>query len=79
MGVVRPPEVIRIPWNDMVVTLLNRFQDDDSHHGYTCGVHSTQKLVATRVGWICPLGSCTYRQHWAHASSINLVQWKELD
>lgn len=60
------------PWTAEQVIALNRWQNCDYVHPFTCGSdHRDQKhadgaavLVATTEGWICPF--CTYRQDWAH-------------
>jgi len=59
---------ITAPWTDKQVEALNRLQDEDRFHGYTCpGEHPVcakdRKLIATRAGWICQCGA--YRQDWA--------------
>jgi hypothetical protein len=52
-------------WTDEQCVTLNKLQQDNTRHPYTCGINSTHKpLVATRQGWKCP--DCSYRQAWSH-------------
>jgi hypothetical protein len=52
------------PWTKEQVDALNRRQQRDDLHAYTCGEHSNTPLVATVHGWICIY--CDYSQTWAH-------------
>ncbi len=81
----RQRAVIRTPWSDDDVELLNNYQMDGSGHPYTCenrgnGSHAitnseTGMLVATRNGWICY--DCDYRQDWAYLHTIDQQFEKE--
>jgi hypothetical protein len=61
-------ENIRAPWTDEQVAALNKWQQRDDFHPFTCpdrypnGTHVV--LVAYPDGWHCP--ACDYRQDWAH-------------
>lgn len=58
------------PWTAEQVAALNRWQNCDWVHPFTCGSevrdqeHGAAVLVATPNGWICQF--CTYTQDWAH-------------
>lgn len=63
----------KAPFTKEQVDALNRWQQDGSHHPFTCGSgrRTDEKhldgqgiLVATPTGWGCPF--CDYRQDWAH-------------
>jgi hypothetical protein len=71
---------IEAPFTDHVVAALNRWQAAPHVHPFTCGgdrgdaahkayaaqhgQHDWGILVATRLGWRCPV--CDYVQTWAH-------------
>ena len=55
------------PWTDAQVAGLNRYQNCNFFHPYTCCIDSGHgPLEATRGGWICKEKGCTYTQIWAH-------------
>jgi len=60
------------PWSVAQVDALNRWQQADAVHSFTCGNdHAGDKsLVATKDGWICL--HCDYKQIWAHESMLTL-------
>lgn len=65
------PPRLRAPFTPEQVDMLNRYQADDTVHGYTCehwhgDPASRRLLVATTRGWICRY--CDYTQNWAHGS-----------
>lgn len=56
---------IKAPFNADQVKALNRFQQSDRVHPFTCGNGNCRAvLVATAAGWVCP--DCPYTQDWAH-------------
>ena len=70
-----------LPWSEATIKSLNELQTGIRYgHPYTCenrndGNHKNNGrdlgcLVATADGWVCP--DCSYRQNWAHDSSVNL-------
>jgi hypothetical protein len=63
------PDIVHAPWSDEQVANLNRWQQCDHVHPFTCPNEHTEAntvaLFAHRSGWMCPL--CDYRQDWAHA------------
>ncbi len=61
--------IIRAPFTDRQVVELNRYQVADIMHPMTCPNEGHQEtvLLATNVGWHCPVRDCTYRQDWAHS------------
>ena len=67
---------ITAPFSRDQVKSLNEFQQSDLFHGFTCPNHSTNKLIATPEGWICP--QIDYKQLWAHDFMANW-EWKEAD
>lgn len=64
---------IKAPFTPKQVMLLNKFQNRQTEHPFTCGgegrtdeeIHGDGEgvLVATVRGWICPY--CNYTQNWA--------------
>ena len=53
------------PWTQAQVDALNKEQQRQDRHPYTCGNNSRHRvLVATIDGWICQ--DCDYKQNWAH-------------
>lgn len=76
--------LIYAPWTDEQVAALNRWQDCDWVHPFTCGKRDTPDhkldakvhgkhdhgiLIATTNGWQCPV--CDYTQNWAHDFMLN--------
>jgi hypothetical protein len=62
---------IQAPFTPEQVAALNRFQQNENGHPFTCANGRDDKhldgegvLVATPEGWICPY--CDYTQDWAH-------------
>ena len=66
---VKMQDRIQPPWDEKVVTALQRFQES-SAHPYTCPTHSEQPLCPTTAGWVCNCEGCDFTQDWAHASSL---------
>jgi len=62
---------IRAPFMAYQVEALNRWQDRDDVHPFTCGrSHGGHGVIlrATKAGWVCPAEPrCDYTQDWAHA------------
>lgn len=64
--------MIKAPFTEDQVKVLNTYQKLDYVHPYTCGGENCErqkrddqgKLIATTDGWICPCGK--YEQKWAH-------------
>ena len=64
--------MIKAPFTEVQVKVLNTYQKLDYVHPYTCGGENCErqkrddqgKLIATTDGWICPCGK--YEQKWAH-------------
>jgi|GEM_PF-6566310 len=63
--------MLKAPWTDSEVYFLNKFQNANFFHPYTCG-NGCGALVATREGWVCSL--CDYIQNWAHAINESLLE-----
>lgn len=65
------------PFTDKQVEQLNRYQQSNFFHPFTCGGDRTDEshldgegvLVAENSGWKCPY--CPYRQDWAHSFMAN--------
>ena len=57
-------ENIYAPWTDEQVANLQRWQDSEMVHSYTCGACGYD-LVPQNDGWICPVPRCQWRQTWA--------------
>lgn len=65
---------IQSPWTQEQVDALNRWQQGQWVHPFTClnrgdGKHrhifnDLGTLIATENGWMCPC--CDYTQNWAH-------------
>jgi hypothetical protein len=62
---------IQAPFTLEQVAALNRFQQNENGHPFTCANGRDEKhldgegvLVATPEGWVCPY--CDYTQDWAH-------------
>lgn len=59
---------IEAPWTKQQVEGLQRYQENDFYHEYTCGGEDCgSTLVPTINGWVCQF--CNYKQDWAHAWS----------
>lgn len=70
-------EKIKSPFTDEQVENLNRYQECEWVHAFTCcsptDIEDCKRksgedygaLIATNEGWICPCGK--YKQDWAHA------------
>lgn len=77
--------LIYAPWTDEQVAALNRWQEWDNIHPFTCiNSHSpeTRDLIACETGWFCRW--CDYTQNWAHDFMLNpprniLVDWDYQD
>ncbi len=81
---------MKAPWTPEQVAALNRWQQSDFIHPFTCGNRSREThqtitngdfgvLVATANGWVCP--DCDYTQDWAHDCMLNepidpLAEWR---
>jgi hypothetical protein len=76
-------EILKAPWTPEQVDALNRYQQSQFVHPYTCGSrddeahdryagehsqHDTGILVATPEGWRCPV--CDYTQDSAFRMSL---------
>ncbi len=60
-------DTITAPWTQEQIDNLNRRQQREDLHPYTCGIDSSHPwLVATTKGWVC-ITLCGYTQDWAHA------------
>lgn len=58
---------IHAPWSDRQVEAINRFQQCNHVHPFTCGRENCRDvLVAKHFGFVCP--SCNYKQDWCHTS-----------
>ena len=55
--------MLKAPFSDSEVNLLNKFQQSGCFHPFTCE-NGCGDLVATNEGWVC--SSCDYTQNWAH-------------
>ncbi len=62
---------IKAPFTPEQVAALNRWQQNENGHPFTCANGRDEKhldgegvLVATQEGWVCPY--CDYKQDWAH-------------
>jgi hypothetical protein len=64
--------LLQAPWNDDQVASLNKYQQCDHWHPFTCSHHHT--LVAVFHGWVCP--NCEYTQNWCHDFMANW-KWKD--
>lgn len=64
----RLPLRIKIPFDDLQVEKLNKYQDNPNWHPYTC--HNSHTLIADKNGLHC--WSCNYHQDWCYAFSIEL-------
>lgn len=67
--------MINAPFTPDQVTNLNRFQNRDDIHPFTCPgerleCERDRRLIATEDGWICPCGE--YQQLWAHEMMVTL-------
>lgn len=58
--------LIYAPWTDEQVAALNRWQEGDNIHPFTCVEHSKSPLLADKYGWVCLEDDCDYHQNWAH-------------
>lgn len=61
---------VSAPWTDEQVKNLNEYQKFEIGHPFTCTCKHGVSLVATKDGWVCPLG-CGYIQNWAWAFMAN--------
>jgi hypothetical protein len=52
---------IQAPFTPEQVAALNRFQQNENGHPFTC---ANGRDFATPEGWVCPY--CDYTQDWAH-------------
>lgn len=83
---------ITAPFTPEQVEQLNRFQQLEYMHPFTCGTKEKHKahpalrtpvvepdcnLVATEAGWVCPC--CDYTQNWAHAFMADKQQLDDMD
>ena len=64
----------KAPWSDEFVGKLNKYQQSNAGHPYTCGRdHGKEvKLVASRKGWTCPEVGCDYTQDWAFGETLTI-------
>jgi len=56
--------VVYAPWTDEQVAALERRQDNDMLHEYTC--NCGHQLIPSTNGWWCE--ECPYTQNWCHKS-----------
>lgn len=63
------------PWSDKQVENLQRRQNAETLHQYTCGYHGTAPLVPTNSGWVCPVDNCDYEQDWALWQDTEQAGW----
>ncbi|MCP9209524.1 hypothetical protein [Streptomyces cucumeris] len=70
---------IYAPWSTEEVGTLNRFQREGGMHPFTCGAlhggDQSPALLATPLGWVCPVLACEYTQDWVHAFMVNPEKW----
>ena len=70
------PHIITAPWTDEEIANLERRQEQDHLHPYTCACG--ESLIPTRDGWECDV--CSYTQTWCHAAdadgSFDSSEWK---
>lgn len=66
------------PFTQEQVNGLNRWQESDEVHPFTCPSRKARNprdgtetvLVATPAGWVCPEPKCDFTQSWAHAFMV---------
>lgn len=70
--IVSNENLIFEPWTPEQVEALNRWQETDRVHPFTCASDhdGERRLIAAEDGWRCP--TCEYRQTWAHRMMLNL-------
>lgn len=59
----------KAPWTSNQIVALNRWQECDHVHPFTCPRHDNDdevRLVATEKGWRCSKFDCHYEQDWCH-------------
>lgn len=59
------------PWTKEQVDALQRWQECDAVHPFTCG-QDGRVLTPTPDGWVCPREGCSYTQNWAHEGMLEL-------
>ena len=57
------------PWSYEEVNNLNKRQQIQTMHPYTCG-DCGKELIAYFSGWKCSDVTCEYKQNWAHAVDV---------
>ena len=57
------------PWSYEEVNNLNKRQQIQTIHPYTCG-DCGKELIAYFSGWKCSDVTCEYKQNWAHAIDV---------
>jgi len=57
------------PWSYEEVNNLNKRQQIQTQHPYTCG-DCGKELIAYFSGWRCSDVTCEYKQNWAHAVDV---------
>jgi hypothetical protein len=62
--------IVKAPFTDEQVRILNKSQEMGYQHPYTCQCSGENILIATNAGWVCPK-KCGYTQDWAHKFSLN--------
>lgn len=66
--------VEKAPWSTEMVNKLNKYQQTEPFHPYTCGHdHGKEvKLIATTNGWKCPEANCNYTQDWCFGETLTI-------
>lgn len=71
--------IIKAPWTEEQVKMLNLYQTNCLFHPYTCG-NGSHTLTATRDGWICEecqKNGTEYKQDWCLEGSIIMAETRE--
>lgn len=69
------PMILRAPWTEDEVLLLNIHQGNPKFHPFTCGrEHDCHKILkAATEGWVCPEAECDYEQRWALKAMTRVI------
>ena len=63
----------KAPWTKEIVDKLQRYQDCDHTHEWTCGEDRCRAaLIPTTDGWVCPV--CEYTQDWYSDVLIMMIE-----
>jgi len=63
-------DIVRAPWSDEQVEMLDKRQERQDMHPYTC-VNCLHSLEPSRDGWHCEMG-CGYKQDWCLGSDLGM-------